>query len=112
MKPNDENLTLEERRKRFFEKLDRGEFTVPAKPRVPVVSVPVAPRVAQAAKANPESVRVIAREEDGVSVFSGPQGNPLNVKVMVEYVREVDADGRPVWPSAEVETDYDPMSRL
>ena len=57
-------------------------------------------------------MRVSARSAAGVSVFGGPQHNPANVTVKVEWVREVDAEGRPVWDQPEVVSNYDPFSRL
>ena len=75
----------------------------------PVTIVPISERVAQVAKANPEGVRISARDGDGVTVFEKPQLN-ARVTVMVEHVQEVDAQGRPVWPS--VVSEYDPISRL
>jgi hypothetical protein len=107
MKPNDE-LSPQEKLKRFYERLEAGEFN--RKPTVAVVTVPVSNKVAQVVKANPESVRISARDNDGVSVFERPQHNSARVTVMVEHVREVDANGRPVWPS--VVHEYDPLSRL
>jgi len=55
MKPNDDNLSLEERRRRFIERIEAGNFR-----RLPTVVavVPVSQRVAEAVKANPESVLV------------------------------------------------------
>ena len=111
MKPNNEKLSLEERRKLFYARLESGYYSRPAKPKVPVVAVPVSEKVAEAVKANPESVRVSARSADGVSVFGGPQRNPANVTVRVEWVREVDADGRPIWDRSGVVSDYDPLLR-
>jgi hypothetical protein len=111
MKPNDEKLSLEERRKRFYARLESGYYSRPAKPKVPIVAVPVTAKVAEAVRANPESVRVSARSADGTSVFGGPQHNAASVRVMVEYVREVDADGRPVWDQPVV-SDYDPLRGL
>ena len=85
-----------------------------SKPRERVLSddevVPISERVAQAVKANPESLRISARDGDGVTVFEKPQLNYARVTVMVEHVQEVDANGRPVWPS--VVSEYDPISRL
>src|SRR5262249_25851256 len=109
MKPNDENLSLEERRKRFIERIEAGNFR-----RLPMVVavVPVSQRVAGGGKGNPENVRGSARGGDGISVIEKPRRNPQNVTVMVDYVREVDANGRPVWDRPGVVSDYDPYSRL
>jgi hypothetical protein len=110
MKP-DNGLSLEERRKRFFERID-NEPLRPAPPKpTAVVTLPVSEKLAAAAKANPESVRVAARGSDGTSRIEGPRPNSL-VTVCVDYVREVDANGRPVWPQTGAVHEYDPFSRL
>lgn len=108
MKPNYDGL--HPKLKRFFERLDAGEFNRKPKP-TPVAIVPISERVAQAVKANPESVRISARDSDGVTVFEKPQSS-ARVTVRVEYVQEVDANGRPVWPSASVASEYDPISKF
>jgi hypothetical protein len=109
MKPNDNKLSLEERRKRFLKRIDAGDFRrMPA----PVAVVPVSAKVAEAVKVNPESVRISARGPDGLSIIERPQRNHVNVTVMVDYVREVDADGKPVWDRPSVVHEYDPLSRL
>jgi len=106
MKP-DEGLSLEERRKRFFERIE-NEPLRPAKPKpTPVVTLPVSENVAQAAKAHPESVRIAARDANGMSVIEGPRPKSI-VTVCVDYVREVDANGRPVWPQAGTVHEYNP----
>jgi hypothetical protein len=109
MKANEEKLSLEERRKRFLKRIEAGDFRrLP----VPVALVPVSQRVAEAVKANPESVRISAKGADGISIIERPQRNHVNVKVMVDYVREVDADGRPMWDRPGVVHEYDPLSAL
>jgi len=110
MKP-DEELSLEERHKRFFERID-NEPLRPAPPKpTPVVTLPVSEKLAEAAKANPESVRVAARGSHGIAIVEGPRRNSI-VTVCVDYVREVDANGRPVLPQAGVGHEYDPYSKL
>jgi hypothetical protein len=110
MKPDD-SLSLEERRRRFFDRID-NEPLRPAKPRpTPVVTLPVSEKLAEAAKANPETVRVSARGSDGMSRIEGPRRNSI-VTVCVDYVREVDANGRPVWDDPRPVHEYDPYSRL
>ena len=91
-----EGLTYEEKRKLFFERLDGDYYFKPAKPKVPVVSVPVTPAVAEVAKANREGVALVVRRNDGVSMFARAQSNPLGLGVMVTLVQEVDEDGLPV----------------
>jgi hypothetical protein len=109
MKASDEKLSLEERRKRFLKRIEAGDFRrLPAA----VALVPVSPKVAEAVKANPESVRISAKGADGISIIERPQRNHVNVKVMVDYVREVDADGRPMWDRPGVVHEYDPLSAL
>jgi hypothetical protein len=84
-----------------------------AKPKpVAVVTVPVSDRDAAVIAANPESVRVSARRDDGVSVLMKPQGNPHHVTVMVDWVREVDASGRPVRDCGGVVHEYNPLDAL
>ena len=95
MKSHEE--TYEEKRRLFFERLDSDYYFKPAKPKVPVVAVPVTPAVAEAAKANPDSVRVSARRVDGVSVFARPQGNAIGLRAVVGWAQEVDDDGLPIW---------------
>jgi|SRR5262249_19385967 len=103
-------MSLEERRKQFLKRIEAGNFyRLP----IPVAVVPVSDKIAKAVKANPESVRVSARGADGISIIERPHRNPQNVTVMVDYVREVDANGRPVWDRPGVVlSDYDPYSRL
>jgi hypothetical protein len=111
MKP-EEQLSYEERKRRFFEKVDSGYYTRPAKPKVPVVTLPVSPKIAEAVRANPESVRVSARGEDGIAVIEGPRGNPTGVIVRIDLVSDVDAQGRPVWPKVGVVHEYNPLGAL
>lgn len=99
-----------------------------AKPKPkPAVMAVVSPKLAEAAKANPDSVRVSARSEDGTSVFERPR-----VLERLE-VLEVDREGRPAlarrydmatnsWGTVEFKDgyrqsngavhDYDPLSAL
>ncbi len=78
----------------------------------PVAVLPVSARMAEAVKSNPESVRLTARGADGVTVIERPQRNSATVTVMVDYVSEVDAAGRPVWDHPGAVHEYDPYSRL
>ena len=82
-----------------------------AKPTVTVVAVPLSAGDAAVVTANPESVRVSARREDGVTVLMKPVSNGL-VRVCVEQVQEVDGEGRPVWPQAGVVHQYNPLDAL
>jgi hypothetical protein len=111
MKPEDE-LSYEERKKLFFERLDNGYYFRPAKPKVAIVTLPVSPKIAAAVSANPESVRVSARGADGIAVIEGPKGNLNHVTVRVDLVSEVDAQGRPVWPTAGAVHQYNPLDAL
>ena len=111
MKP-EEQLTYEERKRLFFEKVDSGYYTRPAKPKVAVVTLPVSQKIAKAVKANPESVRVSARGEDGIAVVERPRGNSTGIMVRVDLVAEVDAQGRPVWDRCGVVHEYDPLGDL
>ena len=82
---------------REFEELMRTPIG-PAKQPVDVVVVPLKAEDAAIVRAAPESVRVVARREDGVSMLMKPQRNSNCVEVLVDRVMEVDAYGRPVWP--------------
>jgi hypothetical protein len=105
------NLPPEEKRRLFYERLESGYYNRKPQPvAVPVAVVPVSEKIAEAVKANPQSVRISARGTDDIAIVEGPRRDSTTVRVMVEYVREVDADGRPVWDS--VVSDYDPLSRL
>jgi hypothetical protein len=78
-----------------------------------VLTMPISERAAAAVKANPQDVRVVAKASDGTTVLEQPSSNPHNVTVRVDWVREVDAHGRPVYPERfGVMSDYDPLSRL
>jgi hypothetical protein len=58
------------------------------KPKPALIAV-VSPKLAEAAKANPDSVRIAARSEDGTSVFERPR------QLERLEVVEVDSRGRP-----------------
>jgi hypothetical protein len=105
------NLPPEEKRRLFYERIESGYYNRKPQPLpIPVAVVPVSEKIAEAIAANPQSVRVSARGTDGIAIVEGPRRDNANVRVMIEYVREVDADGRPVWDGAV--SDYDPLSRL
>jgi hypothetical protein len=112
MKPRetDEQLPYEELKRRFFEKLDNYDFL--PKSKVPVVTLPVSETIAEAVRANPQSVRVSARGSNGVSVVGGPRRNSTHVTVRVDDVAEVDGVGRPIWPQARVVHEYNPFDAL
>jgi hypothetical protein len=106
-------LTLEEKRRRFEERLATGFYIRPAKPKpTAVVSLPVSDKIADAVTANPASLRVSARGEDGIAVVEGPRPNSNNVTVRIDWIREVDADGRPIYETREAVSEYDPLSGL
>jgi hypothetical protein len=77
-----------------------------------VLTVPVSERAAAAVKANPEEVRIVARASDGTTILERPAPNPNHVTVRIDYVREVDAHGRPVYPEQRVVSEYNPLDRL
>jgi hypothetical protein len=105
-------LTFEEKRRRFEERLATGFYIRPAKPKpTAVVSLPVSEKIAEAVIANPASVRVSARGEDGIAVVEGPRPNRNNVLVRVDWVREVDAEGRPIYEQPGAVSEYDTFSR-
>jgi hypothetical protein len=91
-----DGMTYEEKRRLFFERLESDYYFQPAKPKVPVVSVPVTWPVAEAVKANPSGVRLSIPRTDGVTLFVRAQANPLGLSVTVEVVEEVDGQGLPV----------------
>jgi hypothetical protein len=84
----------------------------PIKLAVPVVTVPVSNGFAEKVAANPDEVRVSVREPNGVTTIERPQGNPNHVAVRVDLVREVDADGRPIWEKAGAVHEYNPLNSL
>ena len=76
-----------------YAKLEAKYFRLLAKPLpkakpkpTPVLTVPVSDKLAVAVRANPESVRVHARDKDGVWLFEGPQRNLNNITVKVALV--------------------------
>jgi hypothetical protein len=99
-----------------------------AKPKPkPMLSLEVGEKLAEAAKANPDSVRVSAKSDEGVTVVDRPR------RTEVLEVLEVDGQGRPAlaqrydsstgaWGIVEFQqgyrrrpgatSDYDPLSRL
>jgi hypothetical protein len=89
-------MTHEEKRKLFFERLDNGYYRdrCLGLNKVPVVAVPVTLAVADAAKANLEGVAVIVKRMDGVTLLGRAQHNSLGVGVRVAVVREVDDEGK------------------
>jgi len=97
--------------RKFEERLSKPIPRAKPKP-VAVVSVPVADKDAAVIAANPDSLRLSARRDDGVSVLIKPQRNPQHVTVRTDWVRVVDAHGRPVWDRAGVVSDYNPLDAL
>jgi hypothetical protein len=77
-----------------------------------VLTVPISERAAAAVKANPEDVRIVAKASDGTTILERPAPNPHHVTVRVDSVREVDADGRPIYPEQRVVSDYNPLDGL
>jgi hypothetical protein len=107
-----DELTLEQKRRVFDEQLRTGYYIHPAKTVTPVLTAPVSPKLAAAVAANPESLRVSARGDDGVAVLGGAQSNSQRVTVRVDWVSAVDAEGRPIWDRPGVVADYDPPDAL
>jgi hypothetical protein len=81
----------------------------PAKPKVAVLTLPV---TEDFTRVDPESVRVHGQRDDGVVVVVRPPVNPLHVTVRVDWIREVDSDGRPIWPQGGAQHEYDPLAAL
>jgi hypothetical protein len=98
----------------FEEKLASGYYIRKKAKPVAVVTVPVSPAVAEVVAANPESVRLSARRNDGVTLFTKPEPNPNCVTVRLDLVRKIDAQGRPVWDDelAGAISEYHPFSGL
>jgi hypothetical protein len=113
MRPEEQGLSYEERKRRFFERLDSGYYFREPQPKpVAVVTLPVSDKIAKAVRASPNSVRLSARGEDGIAVVEGPRSNPHHVTVRVDQVMEVDAVGRPVWPKTGAVHEYNPHDAL
>jgi hypothetical protein len=96
---------------RRWNELAYGPLPPPRPKPVNVVVVPLRAEDAAVAKANPESVRVSARREDGATQMMKPLAAG-HVRVLVEQVREVDAEGRPVWPKSGAVHEYNPLDAL
>jgi hypothetical protein len=98
---------FERRDKAFWERI---KTPIPlAKPKVAVLTVPVPDNFVGV---DPNSVVVHGKRDDGVVVIGRPQANPLHVTVRIDLVRDVDGDGRPVWPQAGAVSAYDPLDAL
>jgi hypothetical protein len=100
-----------ELQRKFEERLRQPIPKAKPKP-TPVVTVPVTEQFASKAAADPGSVRLFVRSDDGTTAVERPRRNPHNVTVRVDWVREVDAGGRPIYDRPSVVSDYDPLSRL
>jgi hypothetical protein len=111
MKSNGEKLSREERLQRFYSEVEAWARGKNKRKPTPTITLPVSEKLAAAAKVNPESVRISARDDDGMRVVGGPLLSS-NVRVCVEQVIEVDADGRPIWPKAGAVHEYNPLDRL
>jgi hypothetical protein len=103
-------MSYEEKKRILYEKLAQG--FPKNKSKVDVLTVPVSPALAEKARANPEGVRVAVVGSDGPSGFEPPRVNPNHVKVLVNSVTDVDEHGRPIWPKAGAEHEYNPLDRL
>jgi len=93
----------------FRARVRAGEFRKKPAP-LKVVSVPVSDRMADAVRANPESLRLTANGADDVSVVERPISR--FVTPVIHAVPAVDEDGRPIWPRAGAVHEYDPFERL
>jgi len=104
MKPNDE-LDWEElcRQRPWYRDLLKNMPPITRKPKSKLaVLAPVSDKLGAAVKANPESLRLSAKADDGTTIIERPdQRRPLS---RVEVI-EVDANGRPLL----VQT-YDPTT--
>jgi hypothetical protein len=103
-------MSYEEKKRLLYEKLAQG---FPRdKPAVDVLTAPVSPAFAEKAKANTAGVRLVVCGADGVTTIERPKANPNRVTVLVNSVQDVDAYGRPIWPKAGAEHEYNPLDRL
>jgi hypothetical protein len=102
-------MSYEEKKRLLYEKLAQG---FPRdKPKVDFVTVPINPTDAEVIRRRPESLRLHAQRDDGVTVLMRPLQRD-HVKILVDRVAEVDAYGRPIWPKAGAEHEYNPLDRL
>jgi hypothetical protein len=111
----DRNETHEEKLARLdreFWELARAPIPPPRPKPIDVVVVPLKAEDAVIVRAAPESVRLVARRDDGVTQMMKPQPNPNRVTVLVDRVTEVDGCGRPVWPKGGAVHEYDPLKAL
>jgi hypothetical protein len=99
----------EEATRRYEELISNPRYV---KKPVAVVTVPVSDADAEIVRSGPESVSLHARRKDGVLAVVRPARNPNHVEVMVDWVREVDACGRPVWPKGGAQHEYNPLDAL
>jgi putative intracellular protease/amidase len=112
--------SLEECERRCVEATRRYEELINnpryVKKPVAVVTMPVSEADAKKVQADPESLRLHTRRQDGVSAVIAPLGfAPLgdrHVRVRVDWVREVDAQGRPVWDQPGAQHEYNPLDAL
>jgi hypothetical protein len=105
----DDAISLEERKRRLYERLKKGFAPVP---KADVVVVPVSGGFAEKVRANPDGLRLSVRGYDGITSIERPRTNPLHVTVVVDRVREVDALGRPVWDRPGAVHEYNPLDAL
>jgi hypothetical protein len=123
MKPNEGKVTRDEIWGLFFP----GQKAPPLKPKPVVTAVPVSEKLAEAAKANPNSVkvRVTARSADGVVVVDPPRSARIvdeaeqQIRLAAQQRSEarvererVDAEAWRYRPSAGVVHMYNPLDRL
>jgi hypothetical protein len=83
------------------------EYKRPEPPPEPEVLIKVTGPTAAKVRDNPAGVFVGVREPDGVTTMERRR-----VTVLVDQVRAVDADGRPVYPAAGAVHVYEPYERL
>jgi len=84
----------------------------PAPKPTAAIGAEVSPQLAEAAKANPQSVRISANAADGTTVVDRPWQHPNHVRVRSDLVEEI-RDDRPVYRGQNrVEWDYDIFATL
>jgi hypothetical protein len=100
---SDRKLSREERKRQIME-----ELWPTRPPPQSVLAAPISDRMAAAVRTNPESVKVVAKEETGATLIEGN----VTVRVRTDLVWEVDGEGRPVWPKAGVVHEYNHLDAL
>ena len=102
-------MSYEEKKRLLYEKLAQG---FPRdKPKVDFVTVPINPTDAEVIRRRPESLRLHAQRDDGVTVLMRPLQRDTSKSSWIALQRWTPmAD--PFWPKAGAEHEYNPLDRL